>query len=122
MPKEKNKLWYRKKGCELAKKIHRTQVPYCEICGKSNCKIEAHHLLTVGAHPKMSNQDCNLISLCVHCHKFGRISFHGSGTDLMKDKLNAKFPGRMDELRKKARDRKPNYQQEYEELCKIKSQ
>jgi len=118
--KKKTKTYWRHKGCTEAKYQHRLNFPYCEICGKSFCKIEAHHLLTVGAHPQMSNQDCNLISLCVHCHKFGKISFHGSGTDLMAKLFKKKFPGRMTKLRRLALKRKNvNYEMEYLELKKI---
>lgn len=115
--KKKPSLWYRKKGCELSKKIKRQQVGYCEICGKRFCKLEGHHLLTVGAYPQMSNQLENIIVLCVHCHKFGKISFHGSGTDLMAKKLEEKFPFKMARLREIARARKRvDYKAEYEAL------
>jgi len=112
--KKKN---YRKLGSEEAKRQHRLRFPFCQICLKRNCKIEAHHLLTTGAWPQMSNQDYNLISLCVHCHSFGKISFHGSGTDLMKEKFDAKFPNRMAKLREIAITRnKVDYKKEYEDL------
>lgn len=120
MKNKKSSTWYRKKGCEKAKAIHRKKFPYCEICGKKNCKIDCHHILTVGAYPEMSNQDLNLISLCVHCHKWGKISFHGSGTDLMKELFNNKFPNRIETLRKESIIRKHcDYREEYEELLAV---
>jgi len=119
-PKVKGKTYWRDKGSEEAKRQHRLNFPYCEICGKSYCKIDAHHLLTVGAYPQMANQDCNIISLCVHCHRFGKISFHGSGTDLMKEKLNNLYPGKMDYLREIAITRKRiDYEKEYHELVSL---
>jgi hypothetical protein len=119
MTKVKTKTWYQKKGCDEAKKICRKRGK-CEICGKTYCKIEAHHLLTVGAHRNMSNHLDNLIALCVHCHLFGRISFHGSGTDLMKKKFDKKFPGRITALRKIALKRKNiDYKKEWEDLKEL---
>ncbi|HLN19111.1 MAG TPA: hypothetical protein VK255_03000 [Patescibacteria group bacterium] len=116
-PKKKGKTYYRHKGCEEAKKRHRMMFPYCEICGKTFCKIDAHHLLTVGAYPEMSNQDENIISVCVHCHRWGKISFHGSGTDEMKKLRDKKFPGKMAKLRRTALKRKNvDYEKEYREM------
>jgi hypothetical protein len=118
--KKKGKTYYRHKGCEEAKRQHRLKHPYCQICGKRNCKIDAHHLLTVGAYPEMSNQDENIISVCVHCHRWGKVSFHGSGTDEMKKLRDKKFPGIMTKLRRLALKRKNvNYEMEYLELKSI---
>jgi 5-methylcytosine-specific restriction endonuclease McrA len=115
-PKKKGKTYYQQKGCTEAKRICRKKGK-CEICGKTNCKVEAHHLLTVGAHKNMSNYLSNLIALCVHCHVWGKISFHGSGTDLMDKLFKKKFPGRLNQLRKIALTRKNvNYEEEYKIL------
>jgi len=118
---KKGKNYWAKKGCELAKRIKRETTFSCEICGKSgNFKREIHHLLTVGAHKNISNYLPNLICLCVHCHLFGKISFHGSGTDLMNKKLNKLFPDRIRKLRQDALKRKNvNYEAEYEELKRL---
>jgi 5-methylcytosine-specific restriction endonuclease McrA len=86
------------------------------MCGKTNCKIEAHHLLTESAFPQMSNQKENLIVLCVHCHKFGKESFHGT-PKLMLERFEAKFPGRYEFLFKKAQTRSyVDYEGEYKQL------
>lgn len=115
--KEKGKTYWRNKGSEEAKRQRRNETDHCEICYKSNCKLEGHHLLTVGAYPQMANQKVNIIVICVHCHKFGKISFHGSGTDLMKEKFDNLYPGKMDYLREIAATRKRvDYEKEYQEL------
>lgn len=114
--KPKGKTYWRKKGCEEAKRIKRQQKGACEICGKRGGKLEGHHLLTVGAYPNMSNHLDNIIVVCVHCHKFGKISFHGT-PDLMVEIMEQKYPGRYKFLRKLAQERKRvDYKAEYEGL------
>ena len=118
-PKTQSNGRYRKLACELAKKIRRSQKKGCEICGKQNCKLEGHHLLTVGAYPNMSDCLDNILVVCVHCHKFGKVSFHGT-PDLMVEIMNQKYPGRYKFLRELAQGRiHVNYKKEYEELKEI---
>lgn len=40
---------------------------YCEECGKEHCRLEIHHIN--GNHAECGDNFCNLVTLCVSCHK-----------------------------------------------------
>jgi len=47
----------------------------CQICGKTGKYLNAHHLVPRQFLEFRHNMD-NGITLCVHCHNFGKFSAH----------------------------------------------
>jgi hypothetical protein len=110
--KKKN---YRKLGSNKVKKQALEDILHCEICGTSRIgkRFHAHHILSEGAYPQMSNVRENIIAVCCSCHLFGKISFHGSPFEMV-EKFNKIFPGRYKKLLKLAQKRqRVNYEEEY---------
>jgi len=47
----------------------------CQICGKKDKRLNAHHLIPKNFTKYRWDMD-NGITLCVHCHNFGKFSAH----------------------------------------------
>ena len=66
-----NSTYWKKKALEKwAEYIH--QQKYCSICGKSNTKLEAHHLISKKVK-QFRNDIQNGILLCSYCHKWNPV-------------------------------------------------
>jgi hypothetical protein len=50
-----------KKAIEAIRKRH------CELCGRSDARLEVHHVITRGAGGP--DDPCNLVCLCAFCHR-----------------------------------------------------
>lgn len=64
---------------------HNLMPHYCENCGKTNCRLEIHHLN--GNHSDVGENFSNLMTLCASCHKkahyaMGRKKMGEKGLDL----------------------------------------
>ena len=47
----------------------------CQVCFNSNKKLNAHHIIPKNFQEYRHSLD-NGITLCVHCHNFGKFSAH----------------------------------------------
>lgn len=74
--KRSPKTW--KKKCDaLWGEIIRS-VGHCEVCGKSECQLHAHHLIHRSAIFFRHNLN-NGVCLCPYCHEFSvKLSAHGA--------------------------------------------
>jgi len=58
---------------EIAKKFR--EIP-CLLCGKTRGTV-GHHLLTVGAHPELVNDERNIVGVCMKHHlEFHALELH----------------------------------------------
>lgn len=90
---------YKKKAIELAKKIVR-QKGYCEWCGKTPTKpgfLHGSHIMSVRYANTAADLD-NILCLCYYCHMY---RWHKNPFE-STEWFNTKWPGRYDELNKKA--------------------
>ena len=59
-----------------SKIIHEKFNETCQMCGKKDGTMNAHHILTKGAFPSFKYDLDNGILLCYHCHKISGNSPH----------------------------------------------
>ena|SRR3990167_969841 len=128
-PKEKSTTWWRKKCVTRAKlKARERDKDTCQYCGKSKTQgyaIHGSHILPEGAYVSMSADIDNIIALCAVHHLSGanprmgskEPSWHGDPI-FFAEWFNKKWPGRYDELRKRAQVMKVvNWEKRYNETC-----
>jgi hypothetical protein len=53
---------------ELRRSVYKRDNYACQMCGKTYCRLECHHILP--ERLKGKHEESNLISLCQSCHKF----------------------------------------------------
>lgn len=64
--------------------IVRKRINKCEICGKSDGVLQAHHIQ--GRSPQILRWNLdNGICLCSHCHTFGQVSAHSTSYSGQKE-------------------------------------
>lgn len=96
---KKDRTKMKKKCIELAKKITRLK-GVCEKCGRSDRQLHGAHVLSVRHELTAADLD-NIICLCAWCHKFSPDSWHEEPLE-NADWFNSKWPGRYEQLLKKA--------------------
>lgn len=100
---------YKKLAVETAKKIAKTENDYtCEKCFRSKPQVQIHgaHILPVTWAGTAADPE-NILSLCAACHSVGSNSQHQDPIPFSRWFEN-KFPGRYDQLRKRATDYSQN--------------
>jgi 5-methylcytosine-specific restriction endonuclease McrA len=110
---------YKKLAIKKAKTIAKERAGYvCEKCGRSKeegWQIHGAHIIPVRYGHTAANPD-NIISLCGKCHSLGRESAHENPT-VFTHWLDAKYPGRADEMWKLAQPTdKVDWKEIYENL------
>lgn len=76
----------RDSGYTLLENYRNNLMPnHCEMCGKTNCRLEIHH--KDGDHSHVGDNYSNLITLCASCHKkehykMGRVKQGEKGLDV----------------------------------------
>ena len=63
--------------------------------------MHGSHILSVGAYPAMAAELDNILCLCAGCHKMNGDSWHNEPLE-NNDWFEKKFPGRKEQLYKKA--------------------
>jgi 5-methylcytosine-specific restriction endonuclease McrA len=82
-------------------KVHSTGNK-CECCGKTNCRLEAHHIFT-RARRSTRWDLVNSLLLCSNCHKFSAtLSAHTAPRAFFQWLENKKGKDWVDELEKKS--------------------
>ncbi len=127
--KDKSPTFYRKKCVDWAKREARNRDnDTCQYCGARypNVAIHASHILPEGAYPLMSAEPYNIIALCAVHHLSGANPRMGSrepswhGDPLLFSKwFDKKWPGRYEELRAMAEEKKNhvvNWKLRWEEI------
>ena len=71
IPKIKAKLWV------IFSKYMRLKVGRCQKCGKTDCRLEAHHVVPKSHGNAVYFNEKNIIVLCFYHH---RMWFHGKAT------------------------------------------
>jgi len=66
----KNNYWRYTTDYKLWKEsIYKRDNYTCQLCGKTHCKVNAHHIQFGGEHPELRYEVDNGICLCMACHK-----------------------------------------------------
>lgn len=102
------------KAVTLAKEIARRQ-GVCVKCGSTTRQLHGAHIFPV-RYGNTAADPNNIISLCAYCHVYAKDSWHESPLENW-EWFNQKFPGKYEELRKKAYSlNKPDYLAIYQSL------
>src|SRR3990167_850987 len=104
-PKKRSPTYYRKLCVVQAKLEAKKKANYiCERCGVKVEGANAHgsHILPEGAYPLMSAEVKNILCLCYRCH----ILFWHKNPHEATEFFNNKWPGRYQELRNMADEKK----------------
>lgn len=125
--KPRTNEWYRKKCCEIAKKIARLKTNnICEYCGSKDRQTHGSHIYSAGLYKNMSVDVDNILSLCWLCHMGGlynvrtdkRFSWHGTPLEAMEWFMK-KYPERYQKLKLRTQKiYKVNFEKKREELKK----
>lgn len=111
MASKPRKVNYKKKAIQLAKQITRSK-GFCERCGITGKQLQAAHILPEPFVVTCADLD-NLLCLCAHCHRLGKLSWHQSPVHGVRW-LEATYPGKIERLLKKTE--LPDFQAIYAQL------
>ena len=64
---------------EWSKKVRERDRFKCAMCGRTECRLQAHHILPKKYWPEHMYDLSNGICLCPRCHAFCKTSAHQSG-------------------------------------------
>ncbi len=110
----------KKKGVKACDNVWKKIVKvmgHCEMCGRSDLRLNAHHLIRRDSMFFRHNPE-NGICLCTNCHIFNtppKISAHGTPI-AFNDWLKERFPDRHEWLEKNRHKVKPNLKINYAEV------
>ena len=71
--------------------IRRLWSDKCAVCGKSNCKLDCHHLIS-RTIPEFRHDNKNGILLCSGCHLFSKRNSAHSGSLVFHEWLRVTHP------------------------------
>lgn len=114
------KINIRKKCVELAKEIAKYRFHHvcqkCKVSKRGGHVIDAHHILSEGAHIKLSTEIENIVALCRNCHTTATDSWHNAPRG--QKWFEEKFPGKREYLKnlEQGKIQRENYFKLYREL------